>query len=180
MAARWGWGGALPARPRSASILCSLAAISALCVCVRAPPRPNKMDDSSLAAAALAVAMENARTSAVRELMLDRERAAMVAEDRGSFLAQRHYIGSLQLHQPYGTYPVMTWRDAYFMQRDDMSRAREVMHASLMAMRGGDAQRARDVLARVVRPDDEEVEEEQEEEDEVMEEEAEDGGMQNE
>ena len=139
------------------------------------------MDASSLAAAALAVAMDDARTSALREVLLDRERAAMVAEDRGSFLAQRHYIGSLQLHQPYGTYPVMTWRDAYFMQRDDMSRAREVMHASLMAMRGGDAQRARDVLARVVRPDDEEVEEEQEEEeDEVMEEEAEDGGIQNE
>ncbi len=139
------------------------------------------MDASSLAAAALAVAMDNARTSAVREVLLDRERAAMVAEDRGSFLAQRHYIGSLQLYQPYGAYPErMTWRDAYFMQRDDMSRAREVMHASLMAMRGGDAPRARDVLARVVRPDDEEVEEEQEEEDEVMEEEAEDGGMQNE
>ncbi len=135
------------------------------------------MDASSLAAAALAVAMEDARTAAVHELMLDRERAAMVAEDRGSFLAQRHYIGSLQLHQPYGAYPVMTWRDAYFMRRDDMSRA---MRASLMAMRGGDAQRARDVLARVVRPDDEEAEEEQEEEDEVMEEEAEDGGTQNE
>ena len=49
-----------------------------------------------------------------------------------------------------------------------------------MAMRGGDAQRARDVLARVVRPDDEEVEVEPEEEDEVMEVEADDGGMQSE
>ena len=139
------------------------------------------MDASSLAAAALAVAMDNARTSAVREVLLDRERAAMVAEDRGSFLAQRHYIGSLQLYQPYGAYPErMTWRDAYWMRRDDLRRAHEVMHTSLMALRGGDAQRARDVLGQVVRPDDEEVEEEPEEEDEVMEVEAEDGGMQSE
>ena len=109
------------------------------------------MDASSLAAAALAVAMDNAGTSAVRDVLLDRERAAMVAEDRSSFLAQRHYIGSLQLHQPYGAYPVMTWRDASWMRRDDLSRAHEVMHASLMALRGGDAQRARDVLGQVVR-----------------------------
>ena len=139
------------------------------------------MDASSLAAAALAVAMDDARTSVLREVMLDRERAAMVAEDRGSFLAQRHYIGSLQLQQPYSAYPErMTWRDAYWMRRDDLRRAHEVMHTSLMALRGGDAQRARDVLAQVVRPDDEEVEVEPEEEDEVMEEEAEDGGMQSE
>ena len=145
-------------------------------VCVSS--RPNNMDASSLAAAALAVAMDNARTSAVREVLLDRERAAMVAEDRGSFLAQRHYFGSEQV--PHSSWPLMTWRDAYWMRRDDLFRAREVMRASLMALRGGDAQRARDVLAQVVRPDDEEVEEEPEEEDEVMEVEAEDGGMQSE
>ena len=139
------------------------------------------MHASSLAAAALAVAMEDSRSAAVRELMLDRERAAMVAEDRGSFLAQRHYIGSLQLYQPYSAYPErMTWRDAYWMRRDDLRRAHEVMHASLMALRGGDAQRARVVMARVVgevMPDAEEVEEEPEE-DEVMEVEAK--GMQSE
>ena len=66
------------------------------------------------------------------------------------------------------------------MRRDDLRRASEVMHISLMALRGGDAQRARDVLGQVVRPDDEEMEEEPEEEDEVMEVEAEDGGMQSE
>ena len=53
------------------------------------------------------------------------------------------------------------------MRRDDLRRAHEVMHTSLMALRGGDAQRARDVLGQVVRPDDEEVEE-PEEDDEVM------------
>ena len=49
------------------------------------------MDASSLAAAALAVAMEDSRSAAVREVMLDRERAAMVAEDRSSYMAQRHF-----------------------------------------------------------------------------------------
>ena len=139
------------------------------------------MDASSLAAAALAVAMDDARTSAVREVLLDRERAAMVAEDRGSYLAQRHFVGSLQVPEPHNLYPPMTWREAYLMQRNDMSRAREVMRASLMAMREGDDQRARDVIAQVVgeiMPADEEVEEEPEEEDEVMEVEAE--GMQSE
>ena len=133
------------------------------------------MDASSLAAAALAVAMDDARTSAVREVLLDRERAAMVAEDRGSFLAQRHYIGSVQV--PHSSWPLMTWRDAYWMRRDDLFRAREVMRASLTALRGGDAQHARDVLGQVVRPWDEEGEE-PEEEDEVMEVEA--VGMQSE
>ena len=130
------------------------------------------MDASSLAAAALAVAMDDARTSAVREVLLDRERAAMVAEDRGSFLAQRHYFGSEQV--PHSSWPLMTWRDAYWMRRDDLFRAREVMRASLMALRGGDAQRARVVLTQAV----DEEEEEPEEEDEVMEVEAE--GMQSE
>ena len=81
-------------------------------LCVRAPPRPNKMDASSLAAAALAVAMEDSRSAAVRELMLDRERAAMVAEDRGSYMAQRHFTGTQQMPGPHTTYPPTTWRDA--------------------------------------------------------------------
>ena len=47
------------------------------------------MDASSLAAAALAVATDDSRAAAVRELLLDRERAAMANEDARSFLAQR-------------------------------------------------------------------------------------------
>ena len=106
------------------------------------------MDASSLAAAALDIAMEDARTAAVRELMLDRERAAMVAEDHGSYLAQRHFVGSLQA--PRGPLHPMTWREAYLMERNNMSEAREIMRRAMM-----DAQRARDVLGQVVRPDDE-------------------------
>ncbi len=109
-------------------------------LCVRAPPRPNKMDASSLAAAALAVAMEDSRSAAVRELMLDRERAAMANEDARSYLAQRHFIGSLQM--PNSLYPPMTWREAYLVRGDDMAEASEIMRRAMM-----DAQRAE-----VVRP----------------------------
>ncbi len=117
------------------------------CVGPCAPLRPIKMDASSLAAAALAVAMEDSRTAAVRELMLDRERAAMVAEDRSSFIAQRHFVGSQQ--EPNSHVHPMPWREAYMVRSTDMMRAREVMRASLMVLRGVDARRAR-MMARIL------------------------------
>ena len=106
------------------------------------------MDASSLAAAALAVAMEDSRSAAVREVMLDRERAAMVAEDRSSYIAQRHFVGSQQ--EPNSHVHPMPWREAYMVRSTDMMRAREVMRASLMVLRRGDAQRAREVMARIL------------------------------
>ena len=137
---------------------------SFVCVGLCAPSRSSKMDASSLAAAALAVAMEDSRSAAVREVMLDRERAAMVAEDRSSYMAQRHFTGTQQMPGPHTTYPPTTWRDAYLVQRNDAHRMRAVMRASLMHMRGGNDQLARAVIAWVVGgPDDEEVEVEPEE-----------------
>ena len=47
------------------------------------------MDASSVAAAALAVAVDESREAALRELLLDRERAAMQSEDLRSFVAER-------------------------------------------------------------------------------------------
>ena len=47
------------------------------------------MDASSVAAAALAVAVDESREAALRELLLDRERTAMQAEDLRSFVAER-------------------------------------------------------------------------------------------
>ena len=118
------------------------------CVGLCAPSRSSKMDASSLAAAALAVAMEDSRSAAVREVMLDRERAAMVAEDRSSYIAQRHFVGSQQ--EPNSHVHPMPWREAYMVRSTDMMRAREVMRASLMVLRRGDAQRAREVMARIL------------------------------
>ena len=117
------------------------------------------MDASSLAAAALAVAMEDSRTAAVRELMLDRERAAMANEDARSYMAQRHFVGSQQ--EPDGPVHPTTWRVAYLVQRHDGDRLRDVMRASLMHLRGGNDWLARALLAWVVGgPDDEDVERE--------------------
>ena len=126
------------------------------------------MDASSLAAAALAVAMEDSRTAAVRELMLDRERAAMANEDARSYMAQRHFVGSQQ--DPNIAGPQTTWRVAYLVQRHDGDRLRDVMRASLMHLRGGNDRLARALLAWVVGgPDDEDVEREPEEMDAVAE-----------
>ena len=121
---------------------------SFVCVGLCAPSRSSKMDASSLAAAALAVAMEDSRSAAVREVMLDRERAAMVAEDRSSYIAQRHFVGSQQ--EPNSPVHPMPWREAYMVRSTDMMRAREVMRASLIVLRRGDAQRAREVMARIL------------------------------
>ena len=151
---------------RSDSVLCSLAAISALCVCA---PRPNKMDASSLAAAALAVAMEDSRSAAVRELMLDRERAAMVAEDRGSFLIERHFVDPRQV--PRNVLPRFNWEDAF----NNMNAAHDAIRASMAAIAEVRDQPAEVVRATQVRLE-EELLAEEEEEDQVMEEEAEHGG----
>ena len=121
---------------------------SFVCVGLCAPSRSSKMDASSLAAAALAVAMEDSRSAAVREVMLDRERAAMVAEDRSSYIAQRHFVGSQQ--EPNSLVHPMPWREAYMVRSTDMMRAREVMRASLMVLRQGDPWRAR-VMALILR-----------------------------
>ena len=47
------------------------------------------VDASSVAAAALAVAVDESREAALRELLLDRERPATQAEDLRSFVAER-------------------------------------------------------------------------------------------
>ena len=51
------------------------------------------MDASSVAAAALAIAVDESREAALRELLLDRERAAMQAEDLRSFVVERLAVG---------------------------------------------------------------------------------------
>ena len=114
---------------------------------LRAPSRSSKMDASSLAAAALAVAVEDSRTAALREVMLDRERATMVAEDAHSYLAQRHFSYSLQEHLPVTYDREPTWRNAYVAQLNVSLHMRDVMRASLTQMRAGNNGFARTLLA---------------------------------
>ena len=121
------------------------------------------MDASAVAAAALAVAVEDSRAAAVRELLLDRERAAMANEDARSFLAQRFFVGSVQ--EPLPTRP-MTWEAAYAQRHQDLLLAHDAMRAALLAVRQGDDERAEGMLAAELGSSSEEAEEEEEEEEE--------------
>ena len=101
------------------------------------------MDASSVAAAALAVATDHSRDAALRQALLDRERAAMTAEDRGSFLAQRLYTGSTQVPS---TMRPMTWRAAHQHVQNDVLGARDAMRAARRAIRHGNDERAEALL----------------------------------
>ncbi len=132
------------------------------------------MDASSLAAAALAVAMEDSRSAAVRELVLDRERAALVAEDRGSFLIERHFVDPRQV--PRNVLPRFNWEAAFNNTNaaheaafNNMNAAHDAIRASMAAIA-----EVRDQPAEVVRAT--QVRLEEEEEDQVMKDEAEHGG----
>ena len=64
----------------------------------------------------MAIAIDNSRQTALNDLLLDRERAAMRAADLESQAAQRGHVWSQQLprprHAPVEVY-TRTWRDAY-------------------------------------------------------------------
>ena len=119
------------------------------------------MDASSLAAAALAVAMDESRDAAVRELLLERERAAMNAEDLRSYVAQRHFTASQLVPRA----PALTWEAAFAQHHNDLLLAHDAMRDALRAVRQGDDVRAEGLLAAEVRSGSEEEEEEEEEED---------------
>ena len=119
---------------------------------------------------ASAAASEDSRAAATRELLLERERLAMAVADRDSFLAQRHFVGSLQVPRVPG--PPMTWQAAYDQRHHDLQLAHEAMRAALRAYRRGDDERVERVLLAEVGSEDEaedaemEAEEEEEEEEE--------------
>ena len=112
----------------------------------------------ALAAAALAVVLKESQEAALREALLDRERAAMTAEDRGSLLAQRLFTGSTQVPS---TMPPMTWRAAHRHVQNDMLGALDAMRAALRAHRQGDGDRVEPVLADELGSTEEEEDEEE-------------------
>ena len=130
------------------------------------------MDASSVAAAALAVVVDESREAAIRELLLERERLAMSVADRDSYLAQRHFVVSAQVELPGR---LMTWRAAYHQRHDDYLDGQAAMRAAARALRGGDVDVAESRLADEVGSADSEEDEEMEAEgaDEEMEEEEE-------
>ena len=101
------------------------------------------MDASTTAAAALAIAVAASEQSAMEALLLERERLAMIVEDQASFLAQRHWVGTLHLQrlsQP------MTWRELYEQRHRDLEHAWAAMRVALQAHRRGDTELAEQVL----------------------------------
>ena len=130
------------------------------------------MDAVTIAAAALAVVVDESREAAMRELLLERERLAMSVADRDSYLAQRHFVVSAQVELPG---QLMTWRAAYRQQHNDYLDGQAAMRAAARALRGGDVDVAQSHLTDEVGSEDSEEDEEMEAEvaDEEMEEEEE-------
>ena len=97
------------------------------------------MDGLTLAAAALAIAVDESRDAALRQAVLERERLAMGVEDRDSFLAQRLFTGSAQLPSAV---PPMTWRAAHTRAHNEALELRDVMDEARRALRRGYDDRA--------------------------------------
>ena len=131
--------------------------------------------------AALAVVVEESRDAAMLALLQERERLAMTVADQASYMAQRHYVGSLQVPRPDRP---MTWEAAFTQRHNDLVDAHHAMRGAIHAIRDSDSEGALNVLEHVVGNDtdessdeDEEMEstaagEEEEEEEEEAEEDA--------
>ena len=100
------------------------------------------MDATTTVAAALAIAVNHGHAAALHQVLLDTERAAMTAEDRGSLLAQRFWTASAQV-------PVMrlqTWQAAHRHLNNVVQDLRYVMMLALRALYNGHVERAQALL----------------------------------
>ena len=97
------------------------------------------MDASTTAAAALAIVVDESQQSAMEALLREREQLAMLAAHHESYMAQRHYVGSLQvpLHGRQ-----MTWETAYRQRHNDLAEAHHAMRLAAHALRTGDNEAA--------------------------------------
>ena len=125
------------------------------------------MDAATVVAAALAVVVEESRDAAMLALLQERERLAMTVADQASYLAQRHFVGSLQVPRVPG--PPMTWQAAYDQRHHDLGLAHDAMRTALRAYRQGDDDLVERVLQAEVGSDDEEDVEMEAEEEEAAE-----------
>ena len=108
--------------------------------------------DATTIAAALTLVADHSRDAAILDLLQERERLAMIVEDQASYLAQRHWVGSLQIQrlgQP------MTWQAAYENRHDDLGHAHGVMREALQAHRHGNYELAEQVLQEEIGSDSE-------------------------
>ena len=96
-----------------------------------------------MAAAALAVAVDESRDDAVRQLLLERERLAMALADRDSFLAQRHFVVSAQVELPWR---LLTWQNYWRRQHLDYHDLLDTIRAAIRAICSGNFTAALDRL----------------------------------
>ena len=103
--------------------------------------------DAATVVAALAIVVEESQQAAMLALLQERERLAMTVADRDSYLAQRHYVGSLQVPRPDRP---MTWGAAFNQRHNHLIDAHHALRGALHARRDGDAEGALPVLEHVV------------------------------
>ena len=116
--------------------------------------------DAVTVSAALAIVVEESQQAAMQALLLEREQLAMALADRDSYLAQRHYVGSMQisrLGQP------MTWETAFTQRHNDLIDAHSAMRGAVHALRNGDSEAALNILEQVIGSDTEQSADEDEE-----------------
>ena len=101
------------------------------------------MDAQTMAAAALAVAVDESRDDAVRQLLLERERLAMAVADRDSFLAQRHFVVSAQVELPGR---LLTWQQCWRRRHLDYLDVLSTIRAAIRAICRGNVDAALDRL----------------------------------
>ena len=110
------------------------------------------MDAVTLVAAAVAIAVDQARNAALEDALLQRERAAMRAEDSDSLIAQRYFVrsaqlpASAQLPTPQGR--PQTWQAAYNELEADYEQALDALREVRIANNDGDAERIEEVVGR--------------------------------
>ena len=96
-----------------------------------------------MAAAALAVAVDESRDDAVRQLLLERERLAMALDDRDSFLAQRHFVVSAQVEFPWR---LQTWQSYWRRQHLDYLDLFDTIRAAIRSICSGNFTAALETL----------------------------------
>ncbi len=100
------------------------------------------MDATTTVAAALAIAVNHGHAAALQQVLLDRERAAMTAEDRGNLLAQRFWTASAQVP----VVQLQTWQAAHRHLSRVVQDLRNVMMLALRALYAGNVARAQALL----------------------------------
>ena len=110
------------------------------------------MDAVTLVAAAVAIAVDQARNAALEDCLLERERAAMRAEDSDSLIAQRYFVrsaqlpASAQLPTPQGR--PQTWQAAYNELEADYEQALDALRQVRIANHDGDGELIEELVGR--------------------------------